>query len=195
MINLNHTALLVVDVQKGFEHPTHWGEERNNPDAEEKIVEILQKSREAKLPVYLVKHNSTNTKSPLHISQPGNAFIEGIKPQSGETVIEKDVNSAFIGTPLEELLKEQQVTHVIIIGLTTDHCISTTVRMAANLGFTTYLVEDATVTYNKKGTDGINYPAKLIHDTAIASLKDEFATIISAKELISKLEKMALAKP
>lgn len=194
MINLSHTALLVVDVQKGFEHPTHWGEDRNNPDAEEKIVAILNKSREAKLPVYLVKHNSTSTKSPLHKSKPGNAFIEGIKPQPGETVIEKDVNSAFIGTPLEEMLKQQHITHVIIIGLTTDHCISTTVRMAANLGFTTYLVEDATATYNKKGTDGINYPAKLIHDTAIASLKEEFATVLSTKEIISELEKRALAK-
>lgn len=183
-IDLKNTALLVVDVQKGFEATNYWGEERNNLNAEKQIELLLKTWRNAGLPVYLVKHCSVLTKSPLHKSKAGNELMDFINPQPGEPIIEKDVNSAFIGTTLENQLKLRKITTVVVVGLTTDHCISTTVRMAANLGFTTILVEDATATYNKKGTDGTNYPAQLIHDTAIASLKDEFAQITTTKLLV-----------
>jgi len=89
------------------------------------------------------------------------------------------VNSAFIGTDLQDRLEQANITTLVIAGLTTDHCISTTVRMAGNLGYETFLVEDATATFNKKGIDGKNYPAELIHETALASLNEEFATIVS----------------
>ncbi|WP_340202575.1 cysteine hydrolase family protein [Ascidiimonas sp. W6] len=181
------TALLVVDVQKGFEEQGYWGEERNNLDAEKKIAQILHYWRTAKLPVYIIKHCSTNKASPLHKSNFGNALQDFVNPQPGESIIEKEVNSAFIGTNLEEQLKEQRIHTLIIVGLTTDHCISTTTRMAGNLGFHTLLIEDATATYNKKGIDGTNYPAKLMHDTAIASLKDEFAVVLGTEELLKQL--------
>jgi nicotinamidase-related amidase len=193
-MNLKRAALLVVDVQKGFEHPTYWGEERNNPNAEKQIALILEKWRSVNLPVVLVKHCSTNLASPLHQSNPGNDFMDFIAPRPEETILEKNVNSAFIGTPLEKLLKQKQINTLVITGLTTDHCISTTARMAANLDFETILVDDATATYNKKGAEGTNYSAQLMHDTAIASLKDEFATIIKTSDLIPELKNMAFAK-
>jgi nicotinamidase-related amidase len=193
-MNLKRAALLVVDVQKGFEHPTYWGEERNNPNAEKQIALILEKWRSVNLPVVLVKHCSKNLASPLHQSNPGNDFMDFIAPRPEETILEKNVNSAFIGTPLEKLLKQKQINTLVITGLTTDHCISTTARMAANLDFETILVDDATATYNKKGAEGTNYSAQLMHDTAIASLKDEFATIIKTSDLIPELENMAFAK-
>ena len=52
--------------------------------------------------------------------------------------------------------------------------------MAGNLGYDTYLVADATATFNKKGMDGKNYSAELIHETALASLNHEFATLITS---------------
>ena len=89
------------------------------------------------------------------------------------------MNSAFIGTDLKERLDNENISKLVIAGLTTDHCVSTTTRMAANFGYDTFLVSDATATFNKKGGDGRNYAAELIHETALASLNEEFATIIT----------------
>jgi nicotinamidase-related amidase len=89
------------------------------------------------------------------------------------------VNSAFIGTNLKELLDNEKITKLVIVGLTTDHCVSTTARMAGNFGFDTFLVSDATATFNKKGIDGQNFSAELIHETALASLNGEFATVVT----------------
>ena len=172
-------ALILVDIQKGFEIEDYFGGNRNNPEAEENAKALLTLWREHKLPIFHVKHNSIFSDSPLRQGQPGNEFHEKVKPLAGEPVIGKSVNSAFIGTDLEDWLDRLKITKLVIAGLTTDHCISTTTRMAGNFGFDTFLVSDATATFNKKGIDGEDYSAELIHATALASLNNEFATIVT----------------
>ena len=111
-----------------------------------------------------------------------------IKPNSNEPVIVKEVNSGFIGTGLEEKLKEKNISTLVIAGLTTNHCISTTTRMAGNLDFETFLISDATATFDRVGLNGEIFDAELIHQTALASLNEEFATIINTNSLISELD-------
>jgi len=176
-------ALILVDIQKGFDNIEYWGGQRNNPDAEENMSHILQLWRAIDLPIFHIQHCSSNPGSMLHETNEGNAFKDQVKPIGSEPIIKKKVNSAFIGTDLKERLDRLNITKLVIIGLTTDHCISTTTRMAGNFGFDTFLVSDATATFNKKGIDGENYPAELIHATALASLKDEFATIVTTEFL------------
>jgi nicotinamidase-related amidase len=115
----------------------------------------------------------------LHETNAGNEFNDLVTPAEGEPIIKKHVNNAFIGTDLQAQLDSADITTLVIVGLTTDHCISTTTRMAGNLGYETFLAADATATFNKKGLDGQNYPAELIHETALASLNKEFATIVT----------------
>jgi nicotinamidase-related amidase len=176
-------ALILVDIQKGFENLVYWGGQRNNSSAEKNCGELLKVWREGNLPVFHIKHCSSNPKSLLHESNDGNEFMDIVKPINNEPVIKKNVNSAFIGTDLKERLEKAKITKLVIAGLTTDHCVSTTTRMAGNFGFETYLVSDATATFNKKGIDGQNYSAELMHDTAIASLNEEFATIVTTEFL------------
>lgn len=172
-------ALLLIDIQQGFDAVDYWGEQRNNPDAEAKAGDLLQLWRDNGLPVFHIRHCSTNPASPLHRANPGNAFKPPVQPLAHEPIIEKSVNSAFIGTDLKQQLDDERITKVVIVGLTTDHCVSTTTRMAGNYGFDTYLVSDATATFPKRGADGQVYAAGLIHETALASLNGEFATIVS----------------
>jgi len=171
--------LILVDIQKGFEDIAYWGGQRNNPDAELRANELLNIWRENSLPIFHIQHCSTTLISPLHETNPGNRFNDLVMPTEGEPVIKKNVNSAFIGTDLQARLDEAKIRTLVIVGLTTDHCISTTTRMAGNFGYETFLVEDATATFNKKGIDGQNYPAELIHATALASLNNEFATVVT----------------
>lgn len=181
-------ALLLIDLQKGFEDIEFWGGGRNNLQAEENAAIILKSWREQKLPLFHIKHCSTTPSSLLAEGKPGNDFIESTKPLKGEVVIKKNVNSAFIGTNLKEQLDEKGITKLVIVGLTTDHCISTTTRMAGNFGYETYLIEDATATFDKIGVNGEKYTAQIIHDTALASLHEEFATVINAEALLKFLK-------
>ena len=172
-------ALILVDIQKGFQNIEYWGGQRNNPDAELRASELLKIWREHHLPIFHIRHCSTIPTSLLHETNAGNEFNDLVTPVEGEPIIKKHVNSAFIGTDLQAQLDNATITTLVIVGLTTDHCISTTTRMAGNLGYETFLVADATATFNKKGLDGQNYPAELIHETALASLNNEFATIVT----------------
>ncbi|MDB5020267.1 MAG: cysteine hydrolase [Pedobacter sp.] len=180
ILKSDRPALILIDIQKAFDNLAYWGGERNNPEAEAKAGELLQLWRENKLPIFHIKHCSSDLNSPLNAISPGNEFNDFVKPMDGEPVIKKNVNSAFIGTDLKERLDKENINTLVIVGLTTDHCVSTTTRMSGNLGYDTYVVSDATATFNKKGVDGQSYSAKLIHETALASLNEEFATIITS---------------
>lgn len=182
-----NTALLLIDIQKGFEDETYWGGNRNNKNAEEICASILTQWRNYKLPVFHIVHSSQNPNSKLHKSHPGFEIQEEVKPLANEPVIVKDVNSAFIGTNLEETLKDQQINNIVIVGLTTNHCVSTTTRMAGNLGFNTFLISDATATFDRKGLNGEVFPAEIIHQTTLANLNEEFAEVINSKELLERL--------
>jgi nicotinamidase-related amidase len=181
----SRTALILVDVQKGFDEP-FWGR-RNNPEAEKHMVRLLSACRECGAAVFHFQHLSQNPGSPLHPDRPGCALKGEVQPISGEPLLTKKVNSCFIGTPLEGELRKQGLESLIICGLTTDHCVSTTARMGANLGFRVHVASDATATFDRVGPDGHRFAAQLMHDTALASLNEEFAIVGTSDMLIQKL--------
>lgn len=183
MIHLPHNAaLLIIDVQKGFDDPV-WGR-RNNPEAEIHIASLLQAWRQTCRPIFHIQHLSQIASSPLRPGITGNDIKDIVYPQHGEPVIQKQVNSAFIRTDLEERLVQQNINTLIITGLTTNHCVETTTRMAGNLGFHTYLASDATATFDRKGPDGVLHTADEIHAMTLVNLHEEFATIITTAELL-----------
>lgn len=187
MTSNDNPALILIDIQKGFDDIEYWGGQRNNPEAEANAGRLLNFWRQKALPVFHVKHCSANPDSRLAEGNIGNEFQDMVAPTDGEPIIKKKVNSAFIGTDLKQQLDSANIKTVVIVGLTTDHCVSTTTRMAGNYGFDTYLVDDATATFCKKGMDGQLFSAEIIHDTAIASLNGEFATVIKTDQLINAL--------
>lgn len=176
-----NAALLLIDVQQGLDDPK-WGR-RNNPHAEANMARLLALWRGARLPVIHVQHCSTEPDSPLRPERPGWAFKAEVTPLESEPIFQKTVNSAFIGTELEPYLREQGIDALVIVGLTTDHCVSTTTRMAGNLGFATWLVADATATFDRMGPDGQAHRAEAIHAVHLASLNGEFCTVVTTDTL------------
>lgn len=180
-----NTALIVIDVQAGFEDPK-WGQ-RNNPQAEENIARILQAWRDMERPIFHVRHLSLKPGSVFEENAPGSQIKDIVKPLQGEPVIHKHVNSAFIGTDLKEQLDATGITHLVITGLTTDHCVSTTTRMAGNHGFIVTFVGDATATFERTGPNGKHYSAQEMHEVNLASLHDEFATVVTTDDVLNQV--------
>ncbi len=180
-----HSTLILIDIQKSFDDPS-WGE-RNHPQAEENAARLLGAWRAAGLPIAHVRHLSTRAGSLFHRDSPTSEFKEGFEPRAGEPVFVKSVNSAFIGTDLEASLRREGCQTVVIAGLTTPHCVSTTTRMAGNLGFRTFLVADATAAFAITGPDGRVHPAEEVHRLSLATLHDEFATVVATDSLLQSV--------
>lgn len=176
------TALLVVDVQQAFLDP-RWGL-RNNPHAESNIGRLLATWRNSERPVWHVVHDSVEPNSLLRPGLPGNAIQGVAAPKTGEPVYRKHVNSAFIGTDLERDLRQNGIDTLVIVGLTTNHCVSTTARMAGNLGFKTYVVSDATATFARPALDGTLRSAEAVHSAALSDLHQEFATVVDTAQVL-----------
>lgn len=178
----DNTALIIIDVQEGLDDPKLG--KRSNPDAEQNMARLLADWRENQRPIFHIQHMSTNPESTLWPELPGNAIKAIVAPQNNEPLLQKNVNNAFVGTDLEDRLRAANVEQVVCIGLTTEHCVSTTVRMASDLGFDTYIVADATASHDNNGFDGEYYPPEVIHKNALLNLQDEFATIVTTDQLL-----------
>jgi nicotinamidase-related amidase len=177
-------ALVLIDIQEGFKEPV-WGR-RNNPEAEAAMARMLSRWRDRGWPVFHVKHNSRHPEGAFHVSSKGNAIMTPVAPIAGEPLIEKEVNSAFIGTPLEGMLRCARVRVVVLVGLTTPHCVSTTARMAGNLGFEVFVASDGTASFELTGPDGRRVDPEAVHYHALAALNGEFANIATADEILAR---------
>jgi nicotinamidase-related amidase len=176
-------TLVLIDIQQGFDDP-RWGR-RNNPDAEANAGRLLEAWRASGRPVIHVQHDSRMEGSPLQPGQSGNGIKDVVRPAPGEPILHKSVNSAFIGTDLEARLKKLGAREVVLCGLTTNHCVSTTARMAGNLGFTTYVVSDATAAFAMKTPAGRDLDPELLHEVGLAELHGEFATVLRTEDVIA----------
>ncbi|MGH3147762.1 MAG: cysteine hydrolase family protein [Rubrobacter sp.] len=178
-------ALVLVDIQEGLDEPKYG--RRNNPLAEHSAARLLAAWRESGRPVVHVRHMSVERDSPLRPGLPGNELKAIVRPAPGEPVVEKSANSAFVGTDLEERLRSSGIETVVVAGLTTDHCVSSTVRTAGDLGFEAYVVSDATATHERAGAEGERFTAEEMHEVSLASLRGEFATVANTEEILKLL--------
>jgi len=176
-------ALLIIDVQKAIDHPS-WGE-RNNPQAEKNIAALLQAWRAAKRPIYHIRHDSTEPTSHYRPGQPGHDFKPEAQPLPGETIVAKQTNSAFIGTTLESQLRQSKHETLVITGVITNNSVEATVRMAGNLGFRVYLVEDATFTFGRKDWAGVPRTAEEVHNMSLANLNGEYCTVVRTQDILA----------
>src|SRR3954453_7296879 len=182
-------ALIVVDVQRAFDEWEAAGKRRNNPDAVARIVDLLKTFRANRAPIFHIRHEGTKPNSAFLPSRSGYAVKDEAREEPGEPVIVKRVNSAFIGPDLEPRLRAAGIATLVICGATTNHCVETTTRMAGNLGFDACLVRDATWTFDRVGPDGDTYSAEQIHAMTLANLNEEFATIVSAAQILASLNR------
>jgi nicotinamidase-related amidase len=184
----NDSCLLFIDVQVGVNVLQHWGGKdgrRNNPDAEHKMRQLLKRFRDCGNQVAFTRHDSRESASPLKLSLGTGQQIDGLEIEDNDIVVTKDVNSGFIGTSLEVQLRRAGTKRLLVAGFFTNFCVETTVRMAGNMGFDSYLIEDACATTNRVGLDGVDHEPEVVHQMAVASMHGEFCTAISTENALS----------
>ncbi|KFA90403.1 cysteine hydrolase family protein [Archangium violaceum] len=181
----DRAALISIDVQQGFDDPS-WGP-RNNPHMEAHGLQLLAAWRHSGRPLVIVRNDSPSPTSLLRPGQPGNALKPGFEPLAGEPLITKSVNSAFIGTDLEARLHAAGVRQVVLFGIATDMCVSTTARMAANLGFELVVVGDACHTWAQRAPDGTLFDADTMHRVHLATLATEFGRVVDTADVLRAL--------
>ncbi len=177
------TALVVIDVQRGFDDGSYWGP-RNNPDCESNIGRLLSAWRDQNWPIVYVRHDSTDPSSPLSPSSKGNKFKEILKGNS-DLLVAKDVHSAFYGTPdLDAWLKQQGISGVAICGIQTNMCCETTARMASDLGYEVLFVADATHTFDITTETHKVYRAREISKYTQISIEADFGKVVRTLDLV-----------
>ena len=179
------SVLIPIDVQCGFDLPP-WPP-RNNPTMEANALRLMEAWRRVGLPLIHVRHDSVMEGSVLAPGHPGNAHRPGFVPLDGEALVTKSVNAAFIGTDLDLRLRRQGIDTVVLFGISTDMCVSTTARVAANLGYRTIVVGDACACFDLEDADGSVIPADQIQRAHLATLRAEFAQVVDSNALIAAL--------
>ncbi|MFC9702062.1 cysteine hydrolase family protein [Streptomyces sp. NPDC056943] len=187
-INEN-AALVVVDVQKGFELD-YWGR-RNNPGAEENIAALIDVWQETGRPVVFVRHDSVQEGSPLEPGTEGNGFKDFVEERRGkgsgpEVLVTKSVNSAFYGEPdLDAWLKGAGIEQIVIVGIQTNMCNETTARMGGNLGYEVLFPLDAMHTFDLEGPFGwVQTAEELTRATAVSLHGGRFARVVATEDVV-----------
>ena len=182
--DLDRTALVVVDVQQGFEDAAYWGP-RNNPACEANVARLLEHRRRTGRPVVLVRHDSDSADSPLAPGRPGNDLRAEVAGEA-DLLVTKRVNSSFHGTPdLDAWLRERDLDGIVVCGITTNHCCETTARVGGNLGHRVLFALDATHTFDRTAPDGSVVPADELARVTATNLDGEFATVVTTAELLA----------
>jgi nicotinamidase-related amidase len=178
------TALLVIDVQMALAHEDASGTDRSCHEAEVNIAALLEKFRNSGSTVVHIHHNGTAPDDPFHPDAPGSAVQPMAAPMPGEPVVIKTGSSGFVGTPLQAILQEVGVERVVLCGATANHCVGSTTRSAADLGYNPIYAADAVWTYGITGPDGVTHSADQIHSVSMATLEGEIAAVKSVKDIL-----------
>jgi nicotinamidase-related amidase len=186
-----NAALVVVDVQKGFDEAGFWGP-RNNPEADDNIASLIDVWQATGRPVVFVRHDSPKPQSPLRPGYEGNAFKEYVERRRGkgaggaELLITKTVNSAFYGTPdVDAWLRAEGISQFVVAGIQTNMCVETTARMGGNLGYGVVVAYDATYTFDLEGPFGWRRSADEVAQASAVSLHGGgFARVVTTKEVV-----------
>ena len=177
-----NSALVAINTQKALHDPSRG--RRSNSRAEVNIQKLLQHWRHLRKPIIHIKHVSENPASFFYKDSPGVNFIDGLEPESTELVIEKSKASAFIGTKLEKILLKMKLDALVLVGFTGGECIDATARQSSDLGFRTFVVGDATATFDIVGPSGKVHRAEKVHKATLASLHALFAEVIDTEAVI-----------
>lgn len=183
---MENTALLLIDIQNDY-FPKGRYDLVGMDAATKNAAKILKVFRDKELPLYHVRHEIEDVPPPFFERGTMGAQIhKSVYPEGEEAVILKHAPNSFLNTHLQDLLKRDEIKHLIICGAMSHMCIDSTVRAACDLDYKCTIIHDACATHDME-FNGIELPANIVHATCMAALDQDFATTITANKFIKKI--------
>ena len=177
------TAVVLIDYQNEYRSgPLALPDE---PAASKAARQLRAWADQAGIAVIHVLHRAPATAPIFAPDSLGATPIAGLVPTEGETVIYKNLPSAFAGTGLNDVLQAQGVEMLLIAGYMTHNCVDSTARAAFHRGYRVGVVADACATRDLPGTDGKTIPAAVVQAAVLAGLGDRIAEIIDVAGLVA----------
>jgi nicotinamidase-related amidase len=178
------TALLLIDIQNDY-FPGGAMELVGQEPAAAQAARLLASFRAKALPVFHVQHLATRPGATFFVPDTAGAAIHpSVAPLAGEALVTKNFPSAFRGTALHAALQAAKIERLVVAGMMTHMCVDTTVRAAADLGYTCSLAQDACAT-KELAFGGERVAAAQVQLAYLAALNGSFAAVRPTAELLA----------
>jgi len=171
---LKDACLVIIDIQNEYLEGPVAVSDANAAIASAK--NILSKAREAGADIFHVAHKG-KAGSLFDRDDTRGQIVDTLLPVGDEPTVEKGLPNAFAGTDLHTLLEKTGKKELVIIGMMTHMCVSSTARAALDLGYRVTIEAGACATRDLPDGKGGVVKAKTIHDVALVELSDRFAVI------------------
>lgn len=177
-------ALVVVDIQNDY-FPGGANPLEGPEAAAGRAKALLDAFRSSGEQIVHVKHvwDAPDARY-LRPGTPGGEIHDAVRPEAGETVVEKAFPNAFLETPLDSRLKDAGADRLVVCGMMTSMCVDATVRAAVDLGYDVAVAHDACATMALEFGDR-RIAAADVHAAFLAALADGYAAVEPAAGLTS----------
>lgn len=176
------SILVIINAQNGLLDSTQEG--RNNSQAEKNIVRLLKHWRAKKRQIFHIKHVSDNPESVFFRHSAGCGFLKDVEPLENEIVVEKTKSSAFAETNFESVLNKKSCSNLVLVGFTANECIDATARDSAAKGFETFVIGDATATFDLRDSSGKLVKADRIHKLTLININAFYAKVVNTSDVL-----------
>jgi nicotinamidase-related amidase len=177
------TAVLIIDMQQGMADRIAAGRAPVNPDAMNRMADLLGFARRSGMAVIHVHHDDADPASPFRKGAPGGAPMACAAPLPGEPVFWKSRSSAFAGTGLADHLEAEGIDRLIVAGAVAAFCVTSTVRMASDLGYRVLLPQDALLGFDLPAHDEGRIDAATVQRVTLSILGADFARLTTVAEI------------
>jgi len=183
-VDWSEAALILIDYQREYEiGKLALG--AGGEAASSKGSELIEHARSLNRPVIHVVHHGAPGGALFDPDAETSDVIKAVSRREGETEIVKGLPNSFAGTNLHEELQAIKPKQIVIAGFMSHMCVSSTTRAALDLGYDSFVAEDACYTRDLAGPNGKVIDADVIHQSAMAALSDRFATVTTTATLAS----------
>lgn len=183
---MNKRAIVVVDLQNEY-LPTGKLPLVGLEPALANAARIISSARAKSELLIHVRHEFAAPGAPVFVpGSDGVQIIPSVAPVAGESVVLKNHPNSFRDTGLKQMLDEQGVTELVVIGAMSHMCVEATTRAAADFGYPVTVVHDACATMDLAfGAEVV--PAAQVHATAMAALAFAYGTVTSTADHLAQV--------